>query len=260
MDEQEVCIHSDCTYEQIFGIDICHGHFIQNGHYQSRRAKKFLRNIIWYFEFLTDKERSRFPKRSIGQGGIMHNLFFGRIDLKTAEEQVNSIAVATGIPTLDIKIGPFIDIEKEPKWWEEVSDSTMCSLCQEESVGNCHDLDGPMLCADCIKNWRMPKSRKPRYNLIQKISDQCVIDGCNSQDLVDSNLTLTGLNGAPFPAGRLCKNCVDIEVREISQGRSSFGNCYECGTHSTSGPYRIKEHWDTILTYECDGCNWVYPK
>ena len=115
-----------------------------------------------------------------------------------------------------------------------------------------------MLCADCIKNWVHPKSRKPKYKIVQKISRKCV--NCSSYDLISSELTINGLNGAVIPAGRLCWNCADSEIAMNKRGYSGFEKCDECLTCSTRGAYKVRNHDDVILENECDGCYWVHKR
>ena len=263
MDEQKVCVHSDCSNDRIFGIDLCEKHFLKDGHYQSPSAKKRLKMIISYFRDLSDENRSKFPGNSYGQGGVIRDLFFGTIKLRTARETVNQIAAANEIPLLETKIPLPWDHKSRRRWYEKVENLSMCCICQRVDEEFCNNLDGPLICDECVKTSLNPKTLKPRYELIQKIEEGCVglIFGARCGSVtVDSKLTLTGLGGAPFPAGRLCQNCVDIEVRRISEGLSSFNKCYECGTHSTSGTYGVKHHWHATLTDVCDGCYWVYPK
>lgn len=257
--ETKQCIVLDCSEEQIIGINLCEEHFLENGHFQSPTQRKRLKMIISYFRSLSDEDLLQSSAKFMHpQGGLMYDLFFGKIKLGIAKKQVNSIAAAANIPLLDTKIPMPDDDKRRRRWYEKVDDLSKCCLCQIVDEYHCNYLDGALVCGHCTIHSRHPKTNKPRYEIFQKISGNCVV--CGSTNLVDPKLTLNGLGGSPFPAGRLCQNCVNIEVRKISQGYSGFYECYECNTHTTDGTYEIKDHWSVTLNEVCDGCHWVYRK
>tara|TARA_B100001093_G_C26813049_1_gene1008368 strand:- start:696 stop:1460 length:765 start_codon:yes stop_codon:yes gene_type:complete len=249
----KLCVNSLCSEEQLYGIDLCEEHFLAGGKYQSASAKKRLKIIISYFR--DEDLASNFTQ---GQRSVMHELFFGTIKLSVARDQINQVARRHHLPLLDITIPMSNDDVRRKKWWEKVEDSSKCHRCQEVEEDYCFYLDGPMLCADCIKNWVHPKSRKPKYKIVQKISRKCV--NCSSYDLISSELTINGLNGAVIPAGRLCWNCADSEIAMNKRGDSGFEKCDECLTCSTRGAYKVRNHDDVILENECDGCYWVHKR
>jgi hypothetical protein len=293
--ETKQCIVSDCSEEQIIGINLCEEHFLENGHFQSPTQRKRLKMIISYFRSLSDEDLLQSSAKFMHpQGGVMFDLFFGKIKLGIAIKQVNSIAAAANIPLLDTKI-PMTDDEKrrrrwgkkvddlskcwecqsvdeddcnyldgalvcdhctiQRRWGEKVDDLSKCWECQSVDEDDCNYLDGALVCDHCTIYSRHPKTNKPRYEIFQKISGNCV--GCSSTELVDPKLTFNGLGGSIFPAGRLCQKCVDLEVRKISQGYSDFYWCDKCDTHTTSGTYQIGHYIGETLTH-CDGCHWVY--
>ena len=250
-DNAKLCVNSLCSEEQLYGIDLCEEHFLAGGKYQSASAKKRLKIIISYFR--DEDLASNFTQ---GQGSIMHNLYFGTIKVSVARDRINRVARMENLPLLDIRIPMSNDDVRRKAWWEKVEDSSKCHRCQEVEEEHCFYLDGPMLCADCIKNSVHFKSGKPKYKLVQKISRKCV--NCSSYDLPNSDLI--GLDGAVIPAGRLCWNCADSEIAMNKRGYSGFEKCDECLTYSTRGAYKVRNHDDVILENECDGCYRVHKR